>query len=81
LNRIVFGPGNEYERWVETVRASLVRWPSESHFFDLALLGYFGAPAEPSNTSLLGRLFGVAMGGSAAPGSCAGVFDRLSIGP
>ena len=81
LNRIVFGPGNEYERWVETVRASLVRWPSESHLFDLALRGYFGAPAEPSNISLLGRLFGVTMGGSASPGSCAGVFDRLSIGP
>lgn len=80
LNRIVFGPDAEYERWVETVRVSLVRWPSEAELFDLALKGYFGASPDPGRSSLLGRLLGLTMGGSRAPGSCAGVFQRLSIG-
>jgi len=47
LNRIVFGPDTNYAEWVEDVRRSLVRWPSEEALFDLALDGYFGAPLIP----------------------------------
>ena len=80
LNRIVFGPDANYAQWVEEVRRSLVRWPSEEAPFDLALDGYFGAPPDPGSSTLLGRTLGVAMGGSDAPGSCSAVFRRLSTG-
>ncbi len=80
LNRIVFGPDADYAQWVEEVRRSLVRWPSEEALFDLALDGYFGAPPDPGSSTLLGRTLGVAMGGSDAPGSCSAVFRRLSTG-
>jgi hypothetical protein len=81
LNRIVFGPDEDYERWVETVRSSLVRFPSEAELFDLALQGYFPAPPTAGSPSAVGRLLSFAMGGADTPGSCAGVFQRLSIGP
>ena len=80
LNRVVFGPDADYERWVETVRSSLVRFPSEAELFDLALRGYFGAASDTDRPSGLGRLLTTAMGGAGAPGSCSGVFQRLSIG-
>ena len=80
LNRIVFGPDADYARWVEEVKRSLVRWPSEEALFDLALDGYFGAPPDPGSSTLLSRALGVAMGGSDAPGSCSAVFRRLSTG-
>ena len=47
LNRIVFGPDDNYADWVADVRESLVRWPSEEALFALALDGYFGAPLIP----------------------------------
>ncbi len=80
LNRIVFGPDVDYERWVEDVRASLVRFPSEAELFDLALRGYFAAAPDGGSPSALARLLSLAMGRPDAPGSCAGVFQRLSIG-
>ena len=80
LNRVVFGPDMYYAQWVEDVRESLVRWPSEEALFDLALDGYFGAPPDPGSSSLLGRMLGIVMGGKGTPGSCSAVFSRLSAG-
>ena len=79
LNRVVFGPDANYAEWVENVRRSLVRWPSEEALFDLALEGYFGAPPEPGTASTLVRFLGISMGGAGVPGSCSSVFQRFSV--
>ena len=78
LNRIVFGPDNDYRDWIIDVRESLVRWPSEEAFFDLALEGYFGAEPAAGTDTFLSKTLGIAMGGNGAPGSCSAVFERLS---
>ena len=80
LNRIVFGPDRNYAQWVEDVRESLVRWPSEQALFDLAVDGYFGAAPDPDSPTLLRRTLGIVIGGQGAPGSCSTVFSRLSAG-
>ncbi len=62
------------------VRRSLVRWPSEEAFSDLALDEYSGVPPDPGSSTFLARALGIAMGGQGAPGSCSAVFSRLSAG-
>jgi len=74
LHRMVFGPEEQYEGFVENARSSLVRWPSEEKLFDLARSGYWGA-ADPENQSLFGRFLGIAM--RPGDGSCNNVMKRF----
>ncbi|HSG49397.1 MAG TPA: hypothetical protein VLA43_16375, partial [Longimicrobiales bacterium] len=60
LHRMVFGPDEDYEAFVEQSRARLVRWPSEEKLFDLARAGYWG-PGDTGEESLFGRFLGIAM--------------------
>ena len=39
VRSIVFGPGSEYDAWVEEVRSSLVRTPAEAEYFEVAARG------------------------------------------
>lgn len=69
LRRVVFGPDEEYFAWMDRVRSSLVRYPSEEAYFEVAMRGI--APmAEPSFFS---RFVVMAMGGASTQGSCAQV--------
>lgn len=74
LHRMVFGPGAEYDAFVERARSRLVRWPSEEKLFDLAQAGYWGA-GDPQNESLFGRFLGIAM--RPGDGSCNTVMKRF----
>lgn len=73
LRRVVFGPDDEYFAWMDRVRSSLVRFPSEEAYFEVAMRGI--APmAEPSFFS---RFVAMAMGGASSQGSCAQVAAAL----
>jgi hypothetical protein len=81
LNGMVFGPGDEYESWVQNVRSSLVRWPGEEQMFQSALSGYFGSRGlSRGNGGAIGRILGMVMRGGDSPGSCAALFQRASQG-
>lgn len=43
LNRVVFGPGDDYRAFVSRAREALVRWPSEAGMFELAARGFLGS--------------------------------------
>lgn len=43
LQRVVFGPGDEYREFVAMARDALVRWPSEADRFELAARGLLGS--------------------------------------
>ena len=73
LQRVVFGPDEDYYSWVSRVRASLVRHDSEEDFFELARRG-LGPVTEPG---FITRLLAVPMGGLATQGSCAQVLAAM----
>ena len=74
---MVFGPGEDYVTWVQTVRSSLVRWPGEEQMFRSALSGYFGGRGlNEDSGGTLGRILGSVMHGGDSPGSCAALFQR-----
>jgi len=79
LRSMVFGPGSDYESWVDQVRASLVRYPGEGELFLTARSGYFGERglARPGS-GLLGSILGTVMQGGDEPGSCAALFRQFS---
>lgn len=73
LRRVVFGPDEEYYAWMDRVRSSLVRFPSEEDYFEVAMRGITPV-AEPG---FLSRLVVMAMGGASSQGSCARVAATL----
>lgn len=74
LQRMVFGPDDEYERFVNRAHNALVRYPSEEQLFELARAGYLGASAD-AETSILGRVLGVSM--RSGPGTCGDIIARV----
>ena len=68
MRTIVFGPGPEYEEWLDGVRESLVRYEAEGALFAIAERGL---ASEDASSSLLARVLTAAMGGGDAPASCA----------
>ncbi|NNF13711.1 MAG: hypothetical protein HKN72_10820 [Gemmatimonadetes bacterium] len=73
LRRVVFGPDDDYYGWMDRVRSSLVRFPSEEAYFDVAMRGI--APlVEPS---FFARFVVMAMGRASSQGSCAQVAAAL----
>ena len=77
LRQIVFGPGEEYELWLERVRGGLVRSPAEAELFEVAREGYFGAGATTGLPNVLTRIAGLTMGGSDRPGSCGRAMSQI----
>ncbi|MDX1494691.1 MAG: hypothetical protein R3253_11555 [Longimicrobiales bacterium] len=67
LRRVVFGPDEEYYAWMDRVRASLVDFPAEEAYFEVAMRG-ISPLAEPG---FLSRAVTMAMGRADTPGSCA----------
>jgi len=74
LQRMVFGPDDEYERFINRAHNALVRYPSEEQLFELARAGYFGAPAG-AETSIFGRVLGISM--RSGPGTCGDIIARI----
>ena len=74
LQRMVFGPDADFERFVDRAHDALVRWPSEESLFELARAGYLG-PSADAETSLLGRALGVSM--RSGPGTCGEIVARI----
>jgi len=74
LQRMVFGPGDQYQAFLESAHESLVEWPSEEGLFELAKAGWFVSVRQPRD-SWVGRLAGIAMHGG--EGSCGEVIRRL----
>jgi len=70
LNKVVFGPGQNYEQWVADARQALVRRPSESLMFEFLEKGWFragGGMQAPGWIKIPLRLtFGSSLGGSCA---------------
>lgn len=80
LNRAVFGPGREYEEWIERARQRLVQYPSEAEIFELGRWGFYGRSGPAREPSWYARALNLAMGGHDAPGSCASMLDAVGPG-
>ena len=52
LQRMVFGPDNEYERFVNRAHNALIRYPSEEQLFELARAGYHVIGVDTSQESI-----------------------------
>lgn len=70
-HKMVFGPGLEYEEWVERARRNLVRWPSEDALFELSRNGYYVGQDGDDRSGILGTVLGLTLGGRGETGSCA----------
>lgn len=81
LRGMVFGPGEDYDAWVEGVRSSLVRGPGEEAMFQSARSGYFGGRGlTRGEGGVVGKILGFVMRGGDSAGSCAALFQRASKG-
>jgi hypothetical protein len=70
LNKVVFGPGQNYEQWLADAEESLVRRPSDEVMFEFLEKGWFrGAGAVQAPGWIRGALrltFGRSLGGTCA---------------
>jgi len=78
LQKMVFGPDETYEEWLERVRASLVRVPGDGALFELAKSGAFGT--RDGSTGMVGRLMMLTLGSQTRPGSCVNLITSLEAG-
>jgi hypothetical protein len=74
LQRLVFGPDQEYWDFVDRAHDELVRWPSEEGLFELARAGWFG-PRPGAGGTLLGGILSVSM--RTGEGTCGEVVRQL----
>jgi len=74
LQRLVFGPDQDYWDFVEQAHDDLVMWPSEDGLFELARTGWFGARAD-AGAGFVGRLLSVSM--RTGEGTCGEVVRQL----
>lgn len=69
---IVFGPDEDYAGWLETVKATLVRFPGEDALFTVAQEGFARSGQRPN---WLARVLSLTMGKGDNPASCAAFFS------
>lgn len=74
LQRLVFGPDQEYWDFVNEAYDYLVAWPSEDGLYERARAGQFGSPAGVPGT-LVGRILSVSM--RTGEGTCGEVVRQL----
>ena len=60
LQRMVFGPDEEYDAFLQRAHDSLVQWPSEEGLFEVASAGWLGT-IESEGETWIGRLLSVSM--------------------
>jgi hypothetical protein len=77
LHKMVFGPEETYEDWLDEARSSLVRVPGEAPLFDLARTEV--SPFErPSG--IIPSLVAFTLGGGTRPGSCVNIIWAIQAG-
>lgn len=74
LQRLVFGPDQEYWDFMDDAREHLVAWPSENELYERARRGWFGSSGGAPGT-FLGRLLSVSM--RTGEGTCGEVVRQL----
>jgi hypothetical protein len=74
LQRLVFGPDQEYWDFVNGAYDELVEWPSEDGLFERARVGWFGSTSD-DGASFLGRILSVSM--RTGEGTCGEVVRQL----
>lgn len=74
LQRLVFGPDEEYWDFVNGAYDDLVEWPSEDGLYELARAGWFGSSTGTSRT-VLGRVLSVSM--RTGEGTCGEIVRQL----
>lgn len=74
LNRVVFGPGDDYREFVAMAREALVRWPSEAGMFELAASGFLGSTSA-SDGFRPGRLLRLSV--RSGEGTCGDAIGRM----
>jgi hypothetical protein len=79
LNRVVFGPGDDYREFVSMAREALIRWPSEAGMFELAARRFLGSASEGFRPGRLLRLS--VRSGEGACGDAIGRMGRADGGP
>jgi len=76
LHKMVFGPDETYEEWLDDVRSSLVTVPGEAPLFDLA-------QAEISTENQTGGFFPwvlrLTLGAQTRPGSCVNLISSVQV--
>ena len=77
LQKMIFGPDETYQEWLDRVQASLVRLPGDGALFELANSGAFAGRQEPGT---LARLMTVTLGSQTRPGSCVNLISSLESG-
>jgi hypothetical protein len=77
-NAVLFGPGEDYEEWLDSVNGSLVRYPSEAAFFEMMRESRF-LPGDPKRTpGMLRSLFTFTFGESGAASRCADIATAVA---
>jgi hypothetical protein len=78
LNRAVFGPGEEFDIWLQTAHDELVQNPGEEALFELMKMGYLLAPGDLEHRGFLEWLLGLTFGRSRTPGSFAALLRAMN---
>jgi hypothetical protein len=77
LHKMVFGPDETYEDWLDDARESLVRVPGEAPLFDLAQTEISSAGKQGGFFPWLLRL---TLGAQTRPGSCVNLISSAQLG-
>lgn len=76
-HKVVFGPDETYQGWLERAQPVLVRYEGEEELYALARNGWVGTKAGPDEGGWVGSLLRFTLGGGGSPGSCAGLYNAL----
>jgi hypothetical protein len=74
----VFGAGTEYTAWLERVRGSLVRYPSDEALFAAAMNGMGTDASRRTRSDAVRRVVGLTLRGESGSGSCASVLGAIA---
>ncbi len=76
LNKMVFGPGTDYEEWLEEMNRSLVRYPGEEELFKVVKNGWIAPAGADEKPGFIGRLLSLTFGKSDSATSIALMLRR-----
>jgi hypothetical protein len=77
LSNAVYGPGEDFDFWLQHVQEVLVRYPSEAEIFRFAKLGMLVSPEAVAHPDLTARLLGLVFGRSRSAASFLQAVEEL----
>jgi len=77
LNKAVFGPGDDYEEWLISVKSTLVRYPGEEALYTVVKNGWIAPAGTDVKPGFIGRLLGLTFGRSESATSIALMLRRM----